>query len=85
MSKPSPVRGSPSGPIADARVWTMKVREVIKRLVADGWRLIRTRGSHRQFKHEDRPGLVTIAGNPADDLAPGTLGSILKQAGMKKK
>ena len=49
----------------------------------DGWYLARTRGSHRQYKHPTRPGLVTVAGKPGDDVAPGTLNSILKQAGLK--
>jgi len=50
----------------------------------DGWELVATRGSHRQFKHADKPGRVTVPGKPADDLAPGTLNSILKQASLKK-
>lgn len=50
----------------------------------DGWFLIATRGSHRQFKHSAKPGRVTLLGKPNDDLAPGTLNSILKQAGLKK-
>jgi predicted RNA binding protein YcfA (HicA-like mRNA interferase family) len=62
----------------------MKVRDVLKMLDKDGWRLDRTSGSHRQFKHSIKRGLVTIAGKPNDDLAPGTLNSILKQAGLKK-
>ncbi|MHC1713614.1 MAG: type II toxin-antitoxin system HicA family toxin [Solidesulfovibrio sp.] len=45
--------------------------------------MARTRGSHRQYRHADKPGLVTVAGHPNDDLAPGTLNSILKQAGLK--
>jgi len=49
----------------------------------DGWYLARTRGSHRQYKHPTKPGLVTVAGKPGDDVAPGTLNSILKQAGLK--
>lgn len=49
----------------------------------DGWYLAATRGSHRQFKHPSKPGRVTIAGNTGHDLAPGTLNSILKQAGLK--
>lgn len=53
-------------------------------LNSDGWYLVATRGSHRQFKHLSKPGRVTIAGKPSDDLAPGTLSSILKQAGLKK-
>jgi predicted RNA binding protein YcfA (HicA-like mRNA interferase family) len=61
----------------------MKVRDVIAVIEAQGWRQVRQRGSHRQFKHPDRPGLVTIAGPPGDDLAPGTLNSVLKQAGLK--
>ncbi len=61
----------------------MKVRDLVKRLVAEGWYLSRQRGSHRQFKHPTRSGLVTIAGEPNKDLAPGTLNSIFKQAGLK--
>ena len=62
----------------------MKVREVIKLIEEDGWYLARTRGSHRQFKHPTKSGLVTIAGKPSEDLAPGTLNSILKQAQLKE-
>lgn len=54
----------------------MKVREVIERLEGDGWFLVDTRGSHRQYKHPTKPGRVTVAGKPSDDLAPGTLNSI---------
>ena len=61
----------------------MKIRDLVKRLVADGWYLSRQRGSHRQFKHPTKPGLVTIAGKPNEDLALGTLNSIFKQAGLK--
>lgn len=61
----------------------MKIRDVVKLLEIDGWRLARQRGSHRQFKHPTKSGLVTIAGKPGDDLAPGTLNSILKQARLK--
>ncbi|HEX2094499.1 MAG TPA: type II toxin-antitoxin system HicA family toxin [Longimicrobiaceae bacterium] len=61
----------------------MKVKEVVRMLERDGWYLVRTRGSHHQYKHPARPGLVTVPGNPNDELAPGTLNSILKQAGMK--
>ncbi len=60
------------------------VRDLLKLLAADGWYLVRTRGSHRQLKHPTKPGLVTLAGNPGDDLAPGTLNSVLKQAGLKR-
>ena len=61
----------------------MKVREILELIEADGWYLDRTRGSHRQFKHASKRGLVTVAGKPNDDLAPGTQNSILKQAGLK--
>ncbi|MBW0001629.1 MAG: type II toxin-antitoxin system HicA family toxin [Verrucomicrobia bacterium] len=61
----------------------MRVREAIKLIENDGWFLVRTRGSHRQYKHPQKPGLVTIAGKPGDELAPGTTNSILKQAGLK--
>ena len=52
-------------------------------LEQDGWRLSRTKGSHRQYAHPDKPGVVTVAGKPSDDVAPGTLASILKQGGLK--
>jgi predicted RNA binding protein YcfA (HicA-like mRNA interferase family) len=61
-----------------------KVREAIKLIEADGWSQVRTKGSHRQFKHPAKPGRVTVAGQPSDDLAPGTYNSILKQAGLKE-
>ena len=62
----------------------MKVREAIRMIERDGWFLVNTKGSHRQYKHHDKPGRVTIAGNPGHDLAPGTLNSILKQAKLKE-
>jgi predicted RNA binding protein YcfA (HicA-like mRNA interferase family) len=62
----------------------MKIRDVIKLVEAEGWIVARTRGSHRQYKHPSKPGLVTIAGKTSDDLAPGTLNSIFKQAGLKE-
>jgi predicted RNA binding protein YcfA (HicA-like mRNA interferase family) len=61
----------------------VKVRDAVKMLEEDGWFVVRTRGSHRQFKHQTKKGLVTLAGKPSDDLASGTLNSILKQAGLK--
>lgn len=61
----------------------MTVRDVLRRLAEDGWVIVRQRGSHRQLKHGTKPGLVTVAGKPGDDLARGTLNSILKQAGLK--
>ncbi|HEU4652795.1 MAG TPA: type II toxin-antitoxin system HicA family toxin, partial [Steroidobacteraceae bacterium] len=62
----------------------MKVSEILRLLTDDGWYLVATKGSHRQFKHRAKPGRVTVAGKPSDDLAPGTLSSILKQSGLKK-
>ncbi|MGH9990111.1 MAG: type II toxin-antitoxin system HicA family toxin [Nitrososphaera sp.] len=62
----------------------MKVSEVLRMLQSEGWFLVATRGSHRQFKHSAKLGRVTVPGKPNDDLAPGTLNSILKQAGLKK-
>jgi len=62
----------------------MKIRDIIKKIEADGWYQIVMRGSHRQYKHPAKPGRVTIAGHPSHDLAPGTLSSVLKQAQLKK-
>jgi predicted RNA binding protein YcfA (HicA-like mRNA interferase family) len=50
---------------------------------SDGWVLVRTKGSHRQFQHPTKPGTVTIAGNPGVEVPAGTLNSVLKQAGLK--
>ena len=61
-----------------------KVRDAIRLVERDGWRLVRTRGSHRQYRHPDRPGTVTIAGRPGDDLPRGTWNSVVKQAGLKE-
>ncbi len=62
----------------------MKTSEVIRLLEDEGWRLWRTRGSHRQYKHPSRPGKVTIPGKPSSTIHPKTLASIFKQAGMEK-
>jgi len=58
---------------------------VIKLVESDGWRHVATKGSHRQYKHPDKPGRVTIPGHSGDDLHPGTLKSVLVQAGLKGK
>ena len=63
----------------------LKVREVIRMLEVDGWHLVAIRGSHRQYKHQNKAGRVTVAGKLSDELAPGTLNSILKQAGLKDR
>jgi predicted RNA binding protein YcfA (HicA-like mRNA interferase family) len=62
----------------------VKVRDVIKLIEADGWYFLRQRGSHRQYRHPTKPGKVTIAGKPSDEMAPGTLGSIFRQAGIEQ-
>ena len=61
----------------------MKVRDAIKLIENDGWFLVRTRGSHRHFKHPTKPGLVMIAGQSGMDIPKGTMNSILKQSGLK--
>jgi predicted RNA binding protein YcfA (HicA-like mRNA interferase family) len=63
----------------------MKVKAAISIIEDNGWYLVRTRGSHRQYKHPAKPGLVTIAGKLSDDLATGTANSILKQAQLKSQ
>ena len=62
----------------------MKVRDVIKLIEKDGWRLVVTEGSHRQYKHPNKPGRVTVAGHLREDVHPKTLKSILTQAGLNK-
>jgi predicted RNA binding protein YcfA (HicA-like mRNA interferase family) len=61
----------------------MKVRDIIKMIERDGWYLDRTRGSYQQYKHAKKAAVVTVPGKPNDDVAPGTLNSILKNAGLK--
>ena len=62
----------------------MKFRDLIEMIEHDGWTLVRTKGSHRQFKHPLKAGTVTVAGKPNLDVPPGTLSSIFKQAGLKE-
>jgi predicted RNA binding protein YcfA (HicA-like mRNA interferase family) len=59
------------------------VKEIIRRLEDDGWPLVSTKGSHRQFAHKTKKGRVTVPGKLSADLQPGTLKSILRQAGLK--
>ncbi len=61
----------------------MNVREILQFLKDDGWYIKRTKGSHRQLKHPTKKGTVTVAGKPSVDIPPGTLKSILKQAGLE--
>ncbi|MFZ5859259.1 MAG: type II toxin-antitoxin system HicA family toxin [Spirochaetota bacterium] len=63
----------------------MKVSDVIKLISEDGWVLARIKGSHRQYKHPVKPGIVTISGHLSDEIARGTLHSIMKQAGLKER
>jgi len=62
----------------------VKVRDVIRLIEADGWRIVVTEGSHRQFKHRTKPGRVTVSGHLGDDMPKATLASVLRQAGLKK-
>ena len=61
----------------------MKVREVIRLLAQHGWVEMRSKGSHRQFKHPAKPSLITVPGKTGKELSPGTLRDILKKAGLK--
>ena len=60
-----------------------KVREVIGRLEREGWHLDRMRGSHRIYKHPDKPGTVVVAGHPNSVMPAGTWDSTQKQADWK--
>ena len=62
----------------------MKVRDLIALIDADGWKNVRTRGSHRQFRHETKAGTVTVSGKPGLEVPPGTLNSVLKQVGLRR-
>ena len=62
----------------------MKIRDIIKLIEDNGWYLVVTKGSHRQYKHAQKPGRVTIAGHMNDDISSGTLSSIMKQANLKE-
>lgn len=62
----------------------MSIRDVLRLLRRDGWLIVRTRGSHRQLRHPTKRGTVTVAGRASRDLAPGTLKSILRQAGIEE-
>jgi predicted RNA binding protein YcfA (HicA-like mRNA interferase family) len=62
----------------------LKVREIIRLIEDDGWYLVASKGSHRQYKHKEKRGRVTIAGHLSDELAPGTVNSIVKQAQFRE-
>jgi predicted RNA binding protein YcfA (HicA-like mRNA interferase family) len=61
----------------------MKYRDFTKMISKDGWQLKSQAGSHQQWVHPTKPGKVTVAGHPNDDIPPGTLNAMLKQAGLK--
>jgi predicted RNA binding protein YcfA (HicA-like mRNA interferase family) len=63
----------------------MKVRDIIKMIEKDGWFLVDIEGDHRQYKHPQKRGKVTIAGRPSDEMPPGTLISVYKQAQIKRR
>ena len=64
-------------------LWVMEVRDVVKAIEANGWYLVRQRGSHRHFQHITNKGTVTVAGHPSDEVAAKTLSTNWRQAGMK--
>ena len=61
-----------------------KVKELLAAIEADGWFKVRQRGNHRQYHHPSKGGTVTVSGKPGVEVPPGTLNSVLKQAGLKK-
>ena len=63
----------------------MKVRDLIRLIQSDGWKHVRTSGSHRHFKHATKPNVVTVPGSPSDDIPMGTLKAIMKAAGLEDK
>jgi len=62
---------------------SLKAREIIRLIENDGWKLVRQSGSHMQFKHDLKPGLVTVPFHGSKDLSKLEVHSILKQAGLK--
>ena len=62
----------------------MKVRAVIRLIEDDGWVLVRQQGSHRHYRHAVKPGTTTVAGNLGAEMKPGTLASVLRQAGLRR-
>ena len=61
----------------------VSVRQLVRLLEEDGWVEVRQRGSHRQFRHPSESGMVNVAGKESADVPPGTLNSLVKQAGLK--
>ena len=76
--------------ISDARrgrynTYRLKVRDVIKMIEEDGWYLVGTKGSHRQYRHSSKPGRVTVPGHLGDDLAPGNTEQCFQAGRLKRK
>jgi predicted RNA binding protein YcfA (HicA-like mRNA interferase family) len=63
----------------------LKVRDLIRLVESNGWRHLRTTGSHRHFIHPSMPMVVTVPGHLNDDLPAGTLKSVLRKAGLEEK
>jgi predicted RNA binding protein YcfA (HicA-like mRNA interferase family) len=78
------IRSPGAAPEIPSGAMPVKVQDLLAMLQADGWFQVRQRGSHRQLQHPTKPGTVTVAGKPSIEVPPGTLSSILKQAGLKK-
>lgn len=57
---------------------------MIKLIEDDGWFFVRQTGSHRVFRHPMKPGTTTVAGNLGNEIKPGTLANILRQAGLRR-
>lgn len=62
---------------------TVKVSKILRELKADGWFKARQRGSHREFKHPTKKGVVTVNGHEKDDICGFLLKSIEAQSGLK--
>jgi len=60
----------------------VKIRDIVAAIEKESWIMVRMKGSHRQFRHAEKPGVITVAGHPNDDLAKGTLKSIWKKTGL---
>ena len=63
----------------------VKVRDLVRVIESDGWKHVRTTGSHRHFKHLSKPNVVTVPGHGGDDVPTGTLKAILKAAQLEGK
>jgi predicted RNA binding protein YcfA (HicA-like mRNA interferase family) len=63
----------------------MKVRDIIKAIEKDSWYLVSIEGDHRQYRHPQKPGRVTVPGYPNKDVAIGTLISIYRQAQIRRR